>query len=385
VSTTFPVLAEGPKVSAWVLSGERYADRGLDLGVANGTGDYLTSLEGEVGLSGTGEKGGVWRFRYNPVLAAYTRDSDQRRFSHLLSGRGTWIISPRVTLTAGERYYRIRQQIGLVNPDAPDDPGFLLRTSERISNDLSLNAEFKTTERNQLRVGSRYFVGRLSDEAFTDVDTYVASLDWDFRASSRSTLWTGYEYSRFDFSTTTSSQTQQLEVGGSWMMTSSFRWRLSGGASQVQHEGTSTTEPVAEWALDHSSASSRARWAVNLSRDLRGVVGLEGPVINRRASTTLLLRGSDRLRYGASLSYGRKRSLFDPSFSVIHHRRAGLHLDYQWTSRFFSRMVVSRHDQRVPSSLFSDRRVNYYYVGVGYQIWPSAGSPGLVPEGDTVQ
>ena len=251
---------EAPDFSAWLRAGDRYAERGLDHGAALSTGDYLTSLEGEISLKRRDEKGVRWRLRYHPYLAGYTRDLQQREFDHFLDGSGTWIVSPRTSFSAGDRFYRVDQQIGLVDPTTQDTAGVLLKTTTQTSNTLSLSSSLRSTERSRLTVGSRYLVTRLSDETLTDVDTYSGSFDWDFQKSLRTDFGLGYEYARLNFSTTTPADTQQLDAGWSWSVTPNQKWSLSAGASQVDQDRTRTTEPIGEWEVEYAPAEGRVYW-----------------------------------------------------------------------------------------------------------------------------
>ena len=376
---------EAPDFSAWLRAGDRYAERGLDHGAALSTGDYLTSLEGEISLKRRDEKGVRWRLRYHPYLAGYTRDLQQREFDHFLDGSGTWIVSPRTSFSAGDRFYRVDQQIGLVDPTTQDTAGVLLKTTTQTSNTLSLSSSLRSTERSRLTVGSRYLVTRLSDETLTDVDTYSGSFDWDFQKSLRTDFGLGYEYARLNFSTTTPADTQQLDAGWSWSVTPNQKWSLSAGASQVDQDRTRTTEPIGEWEVEYAPAEGRVYWMARVSHSVRGLVGVAGPVSDTRGTTSFRAQCSDRLRCGFDLTYGRTDPILDTALGLVHHRRATLRLDYAWTPRFFGTFAVTRHDQRSPEVLFSGRRVNYYYVGLGYQLWPRQGNPAGVPEGDFIR
>jgi hypothetical protein len=349
------------------------------------TGDYLTSFEGEFGLRQRDEKGVRWKLRYHPYFAGYTRDFQQREFDHFLDGSGTWIVSPRTSISAGDRFYRVDQQIGLVDPTTQDTAGVLLQTTTQTSNTLYLSSSFRSTERNRLTVGSRYLVTRLSDETLTDVDTYSGSLDWGFQKSLRTNFGLGYEYARLDFSTTSAAVTQQLDAEWSWNATPFQKWSLNGGASQVEQGGKRATEPIGELRVEYAPSERRLYWAARVAHSVRGLVGVAGPVSGTTGTTSFRAQCSDRLRCGFDLTYGRTDSILDTSLHHLHHRRATLRLDYQWTSRLFGTLAVSRHDQRSTDVLFSGKRVNYYYLGLGYQVWPRQGNPAGVPEGDFIR
>ena len=312
----------------------------------------------------------TWSARYESFYASYASNSQFDAINHALNFDGSYLVTPRAHLKLVESFFYSRNplQTGVTLPGS--DAIIVTRQANRWRSDSNIGLDTSLSRSVTLQVGATSRIERLDTSPSIDINTYSGHLGIQKQAGRNDIFASTYSYSRFDFRSdgTADSEAHGVDLSWSHGPVDGPGGVISGGVSRVMREGQSQ-----EWLMAGASffcPIGQSRFVSGYRRSLDADAAIASITVAQNAYAGLTRNVGRSGSLGVYGEYGTRESVEETAEPVsLRYTGGALRGSIALTPRVQLSGEARRRVQTTTNGTGDDLKVDTLFLGLAIQVF----------------
>ncbi len=321
---------------------EEYNDN-IFLDNDNRKSDFITYISPSIDFSARTPRS-EFGLGYGTSFSFYHSYSDLNEPSHRLTGRGSFTLSERASLSIADTFVKseeIRDIRGI------PELGPVTERIELMTNNVTGNFSYRLTNNISYSIGASYFILDSKDPDFDEVSTYSGSLGFSYIRSERITYTISARYAKYDYDLSSDVQEQDYSLGFVYRINPTLTLGVTGSLMVTNFEDDGDSDTGYGGNINFTKLFERGSLAIFYNRTI--IPGLESrsPVLSQTVGLNLSRSITNRVDASAGVSFGKFETVLTDDMET-EQKGINFSLTYsprQWASLLISYSFVDSDDR----------------------------------------